>query len=345
MKPKKILFIGLGGAGQRHLRIFKEKLGADCRYTCYRATGATPLLNADFSVNETETLEKHYGLHCFAGLEEAFDDGPDLAVVSTPSALHFAAAMMAARRGVGIFVEKPFSHNLDGFDDFRATVLAKGLVFFISHQRRFHSLIQNSRRIIAGGEIGTPFSASFNVASYVPAWHAYEDFRKLYACSKDLGGGVLLTEIHELDLCNWFFGMPRAISCTGGTLAGIDMDVEDTAHVALDYPGLCVNVNLCFMQKHNRRDFFVAGTKGYLEWNQDGNTLTVEIYETGERRTLAEPGFTNDDMFSAQADHFLNHVTRADSAQTLEAARASLAMAVAAKESMTSGKSIPPLGP
>ena len=337
MKPGKILFVGLGGAGQRHLRVFKSLLGPETAFTAFRATRRTPLLNADFSVNAASGVEDHYGLKTFESLDSALDDGPDLAVISTPSALHLEAAQSAAERGIGVFVEKPFSHTLTGFEKFKDVVLANDLVFFISFQRRFHSLIQKARQIIADGKLGQVYSAVFNVASYVPAWHPYEDFRRLYACRRDLGGGVLLTEIHELDLCHWFFGLPRAVSCAGGTFCGVAMDVEDTAHVTLDYPGLVAAVNLCFMQKHARRDFFVAGTKGYLEWDQNGNRLTYEDYETGKTEKFAEPGAANDDMFIAQAEHFLKTVTAGDGPRQLEIARASLAMAVAAKQSMVVG--------
>lgn len=340
MRPKKILFIGLGGAGQRHLRIFKEMLGNDCQYTCFRSTRKTPLLNTDFSVNYSETLEQHYGLIAFDSLEAALDDGPDLAVISTPSALHFNAALMAAQKGVGVFIEKPFSNNLAGFDKFHETVVANKVPFFISYQRRHHDLICTAKKAISSSKLGDVFSAVFNVASNVPDWHAYEDYRDLYACRKDLGGGVLLTEIHELDLCHWFFGSPRTIFCSGGTLSGAPIDVEDTAHINLDYPGLSVNVNLCFMQRHNLRGFYLAGSKGYLEWNQSGNRLTIESYETGETQNLSQPDFGNEEMFIGQARHFLDHCSAADSLENLETARASLTMVEAAKQSMQTGSRV-----
>lgn len=51
------------------------------------------------------------------------------------------------------------------------------------------------------------------VNSYVPYWHKYEDFKNLYACKKSLGGWALFTESHEIDLCLYFFGMPKKIYC------------------------------------------------------------------------------------------------------------------------------------
>jgi predicted dehydrogenase len=44
-------------------------------------------------------------------------------VISTPSSLHYDVARKAAERKIHIFIEKPFSHNLDGFEEFKEIVL------------------------------------------------------------------------------------------------------------------------------------------------------------------------------------------------------------------------------
>jgi len=334
MSLNKFLFLGLGGAGQRHLRIFKNLLPPETKFTAYRSTKTTPLLNENFTINRLSSIEEFYELELFDSLNAAFDDGPDVVVISTPSSLHFEAAKMAADRGIGVFVEKPFSHNLVGFNEFANSIRSNDVPFFISYQRRFHPLIQKAQQAISSGQIGRPFSAIFNVASYVPDWHGYEDFRNLYACRKDLGGGVLLTEIHEFDLCYWFFGQPNTVNCIGGSISGFDLEVEDTAHVLLGYPKLSVSVNLSFMQKHSRRDFQIAGTQGYLEWDQDGNRLGIYSYETGDIDDSEDPAFSNDDMFVAQAKYFLDNYSNLNTSELLEQSRASLAIVEASKLSM-----------
>ena len=51
--------------------------------------------------------------------------------------------------------------------------------------------------------LGTIYNASINVNSYMPNWHKYENYKDLYASNKNLGGGVILTECHEIDLMNF----------------------------------------------------------------------------------------------------------------------------------------------
>ena len=49
------------------------------------------------------------------------------------------------------------------------------------------------------------------LSSYVPEWHKYENHKELYACNKDLGGEVILTECHEIDILSNIFGEPLDI--------------------------------------------------------------------------------------------------------------------------------------
>jgi len=110
----KVLFVGLGGAGQRHLRILRQLLPEGTAFTAYRRTGRTPFLRPDFTVHEGNNLESAYNLKIFDSLESAFDDRPDLTVVSTPSSCHREPMMMAMEAGSGVLVEKPWAEIFRG---------------------------------------------------------------------------------------------------------------------------------------------------------------------------------------------------------------------------------------
>ena len=59
---KRILFIGLGGAGQRHLRLFRQNTTNKTELIAFRKTSKTPVLNPDFTINQTDSLEELYGV-------------------------------------------------------------------------------------------------------------------------------------------------------------------------------------------------------------------------------------------------------------------------------------------
>ncbi len=340
MIPDRVLFVGLGGAGQRHLRILRARL-PHARFTSFRRTGATPVLNPDFTVAAGKTLENEYGLVPVTSLEAGLAEKPDLVVISTPSALHLDPMLAAARHGCGILVEKPWSHSLDGFGDFRRAVEASAAPFRLSFQRRHHPLLKRIKDLLEQNRLGRIIAARFEVGSYVPVWHGYEDWRSLYAVRPELGGGVLLTEIHEIDLAHWFFGNPNHVFCTGGNFGPEKLEVEDTAQLTLDYGGFSAQLSLCFMQKKPRRGLEISGTDGFLAWNQDGNRLTFTDYASGKAEEWAEPAMTNDSMFEAQADALLADFNAGGNDEHLRAAWASQAIVAAARRSMSEKRAIP----
>ncbi len=338
-QPDRVLFVGLGGAGQRHLRVLRSRL-PQARFTAFRSRRTTPTLNPDFTVAHGQSLEDQYGLTLVDSLDDGLAGRPDLVVVSTPSSLHLSPMLAAARQGAGLLVEKPWSCDLAGFSQFRQAVQASAAPFRLSFQRRFHPLIAKARSMIADGGLGRITHARFDVGSFVPVWHGYEDWRGLYAVRPELGGGVLLTEIHEIDLAHWFFGLPRRVFAVGGNFGPEPLEVEDTAHLTLDYGTFPVQISLCFMQKIPSRGFVVVGSQGMLSWTADGNRLS-HWDQDGRRQDWDDGGFTNDAMFEAQADALLADFSANGNDDALRSAWASQAIVAAARLSMSAGAAIP----
>jgi len=337
---KRILFIGLGGAGQRHLRLFKENSSDETELIAYRSRNQTPTLNPDFTVNSGNTLEELYGVKIYNSLDDAIDSSPDLAVIATPSSMHMKYAQLCANNGINIFVEKPLSDSHEGLNNLYKTILNKKIFFQVGFQRRYHPHLNEINNIIKSNGIGAITNSIMTVASYIPFWHPYEDFRDLYACRKELGGGVLLTEIHEFDLCIWYFGKPKSVTCVGGTYSKVGLDVEDTVHVTLNYVTFAVQVNLTFWQKHAERSIFIAGEDGSLFWNQDGNTLQIENYNNQDIEIKKSENFTNDLMFELQIQDIISNQSQDSSSTNLLNSSISLSIVLAAKKSMEENRTI-----
>jgi predicted dehydrogenase len=166
--PKTILHIGLGGAGQRHLRLIRQLLGKDLRHLAWRQTRTTPNLTASFQVDASVSIEENYGLEIMPDLQAAIAEKPDLAVIATPTSLHMAPAQALATAGVPMVIEKPLSHNMDGVPAFVSDIQDSGLSFAMVFQRRRHPLIARAQALIADGRLGAIVSAAFDVSSFVP---------------------------------------------------------------------------------------------------------------------------------------------------------------------------------
>ena len=93
------------------------------------------------------------------------------------------------------------------------------------------------------------------------------------------------------------------------------------------------------MQQHNRRELYIAGAKGYVEWNIEGNQLIFHDYRTNEKEVMTDSNLSNDDQFIAQADEFLDRIP-SKSVNELAKAQNSLLIVEAAKQSMKTGTEI-----
>jgi predicted dehydrogenase len=339
---KRILFIGLGGAGQRHLRLFKENLADEnVEFVAYRSTNKTPLLNPDFSVNQEESLESVYGIKVYDNLDEVLALKPDLAVISTPSSMHLKYAQLCAEKSIDVFVEKPLSNSTEGLQELKETVERNKVAIQVGLQRRFHPHFGRVHDVIKSESIGQILTVNFTVASYIPRWHPYEDYLELYACRKELGGGVLLTEIHEIDLAVWYFGIPSSVVCVGGTYSNVGMDVEDTVRLTLDYIKFSVQINLTFWQKHHERLFSICGENGYLSWNQDDDALTEEYFNKSDKDVVQKnPNPGNDAMFDSQIKSIINDLNFSVGMNSVNDSIATLEIVEAAKKSMKTGRVI-----
>ena len=300
---KRILFIGLGGAGQRHLRIISGIL-PNAELIAYRQLEKTPLLNPDFSVNSDSTLESKYKIGIYHDLNDAYKRKPDLVIISTPTSLHCEHIIRASNEGAAIIVEKPGSINHLEASKVSEILKKNNTRFLISFQRRFHPLVIKLKELLEKKGIDKINYIDVKVSSYVPAWHPYEDYKKLYACKSLLGGGVLLTESHEIDFIIWLFGLPDSVMSKISSRQELSLDVEDSALISLDYARFKVNIELDFMSKNRERSIDVtSGSESYF-LNLESQTLTF-INNEGAT-SIDEIIISNDSMFENQFNYFMN---------------------------------------
>jgi predicted dehydrogenase len=341
----KILMVGLGGVGQRHLRNLRALLGPDAEISAYRVLRAAPVLNDTLKVEPGPDLETKYNVTTFSSLDEALARKPTAVFISNPSSLHIPVALAAAEAGCDLFIEKPLSHSLEGIDQLAAIVERKGLVAMVGYQMRYHPCLQRVKSVIDSGQIGPVLAARAEVAAYMPAWHGYEDYRTSYASRADLGGGVILSQIHEIDYLAWLFGVPSRVFALGGHLSSLEIDVEDVASSLLrcDAGGRLIPVELHqdYLQRPGARTLRVVGEKGKII--ADIEALTVTTYdETGQISSHEHyADFKRNQLFIDELTEFLDCVSRRSAPSIpLAAGASSLATALALKQSLATGEAV-----
>jgi predicted dehydrogenase len=264
-----VCVVGLGSMGLQHLAAL-QRLGAG-RLGAVRRRGGPLCRPAELG-----------GVELHSGLEEALDRGYHAVVVATPSALHLESALPAARAGCHLYLEKPVSHSLEGVRELAAVAAAGRLVVQVGCQLRFEPGLELVRRWLGEGRLGRPVSARARMGSWLPDWHPWEDYRRGYAARAELGGGVLLTSIHELDYLHWLLGPLAPLAAAGGRSGALEVDVEDHLEALLAaHQGGPVSLGLDFLARPPVRRLEVLGTAGRARW--DFLAGSAELWQEGRR--------------------------------------------------------------
>ncbi|HEY1534615.1 MAG TPA: Gfo/Idh/MocA family oxidoreductase, partial [Polyangiaceae bacterium] len=232
---RRCLFVGLGGIGQRHLRNLRGLLGESVQVSAYRVRRELQTLDDTLQVVPGVDLEQEYGVEVCSDIEQALATKPDAVFITNPSSLHVPIAMHAARAGCHLFIEKPLSHSLAQISELVTLCEQKRLVTCVAYQLRYHPGFVRLRELLEAGVLGRVLSVRAEVGEYLPGFHPYEDYRRMYAAKSELGGGVTLSQIHELDYLCALFGAPRRVFSMGGHVSSLEVDVDDLALSLLEF--------------------------------------------------------------------------------------------------------------
>jgi predicted dehydrogenase len=324
----RFLICGLGSIGRRHLWSLRALGQEDI---VLLRTGKSTLPDDELA-----------GLPVERDLEAALKRWrPDGVVIATPTALHLEAAFPAARAGCHLLLEKPISHSMVEVAELQAMVAKSGSRVLVGFQFRFHPGLQAIKQLLEQGAIGRPTSVRVNWGEYLPGWHPWEDYRGSYSARSDLGGGVVLTLCHPLDYLSWLFGRPDRLWAHLAHLSELDLDVEDTADIAMTYAtGVTASVHLDYIQRPPEHSLMITGTQGTIHW--DGLAGKVRVYgaETETWKEIPMPsGFERNTLFQDEMRHFLQVVAgQAMPVCTLEGGVFALSLCLASKESSSTGR-------
>lgn len=344
MKINKILFIGLGGIGQRHLRNLSTKFGTDMISLAYRVRNLNQTVTPTLTIDENVNFIEKYSVKVYADLNDALSEKPNIAFICNPTSLHIDSCLAVARSGCDFFVEKPLSHSTEGVEELIAVCESKNLIGLVGYQLRFHPCYELFKKLVLQGTIGNLLSVHAKVGEYMPHWHKYEDYRQMYASRKNLGGGVVLSQIHEIDYLYDLLGMPNRVAASGGHLSSLEIDVEDVviALLEMNFGGnvLPVSLHMDFIQRPPSRNCEIIGESGKI--TMDLSELKVVVEKYGEEKEIHDfGGFERNDLFIKEIDHFFDCITnRSQPNITIRDGANSLKIALAIKESMVTGETI-----
>jgi len=326
-----VLIAGYGSIGKRHLENFLQF--KDIQLTVYTKR------------NDLQLLKKK-GIKVSSSLTECLKENQDVGVVTNETSLHIPTAIKLAEEGLDLFLEKPLSNSLKGVEKLRAIVKKKKLITQMGCNLRFLPCIKKIKSLIEQEKIGKIISAQVQNCSYLPDFHRWEDYRKSYAARKDLGGGVILTQIHEIDYMYWFFQEVENVVSMSGKFSALDVTAEDYMSSLLQFKNKIIGeLHMDYFQRPSFRSCKIRGTKGEIYWNSDNNCVNVFNMNKQKWETKFDDGFSHNlDTYSSYVEelkHFLKCVKhRKKTINDLEQGVATLKIALAIKKASKLMKSV-----
>ncbi len=204
--------IGIGFMGTMHSKTYQNhagaKLAAICDIDPVKLTGKAGVAGNIAGAEDPIEMD---GVETYADFDEMLAGANlDAVSITLPTYLHKEYTIKALNAGVNVMCEKPMALNLTECDEMMAAAEKAGKRLQIGHCLRFWPEYTKAKEIIDSGEYGKIRSVTFTRIAQTPTW-SWDNW--LMDGNKS-GGAMLDLHIHDSDLVQFFFGMPKAVYTT-----------------------------------------------------------------------------------------------------------------------------------
>ncbi len=244
---------------------------------------------------------------CVTDYDQLLHSAVECIIVCNPTSMHEEYLRRAVEAKKNVLLEKPAAIHSAGLTTLIDQPEQRAVTVGMVHQFRFDEGINQLRDYLQSGNLGEVLHVSALQGEHIADYHPDEDYRESYAARRELGGGVLLTQIHQVDLLNWLFGPFDSVYAVGGNSGRLQIDVEDHASYLLtNSSGVPVNGHVDYLSRPKTMKIRVSGTLGILEWDYYQAQFSLMQADETESKVLARWAFDRDLMFRRLLEDFFN---------------------------------------
>ncbi|MCK6066762.1 MULTISPECIES: Gfo/Idh/MocA family protein [Microbacterium] len=238
--------LGVGMMGRHHARVLREVDGIEL--VAIADPGGDPHGVAG-------------GLGILPDIDALMDAGIDIAVVAVPTRFHEEAALKLAAAGVHTLVEKPIAHTLDAGQRMVDAFENAGLVGAVGHIERFNPALQELRRRLEAGDLGSVYQIQTRRQGPFPSRIAD------VGVAKDLAS-------HDVDLTAW---VAQSVYTSVYAQTAVKSGREHEDMIAITgrlASGVIVNHLVNWLSPMKERVTVVTGEKGAFVADTSAGDLT-----------------------------------------------------------------------
>ena len=280
----KVLIVGLGSIAKKHIKALKA-------------------INNDFVIYALRTNNpavKIENIHNIYDYDDIVGIKPDFCIISNPSAAHFRTLENLVNLQLPLFIDKPIFTKIGTEEERLVSVIKENnLPNYVACNMRFLDSLNKIKNIIKNERIN---EVNVYCGSYLPDWRPGVDFKKVYSANKEMGGGVHLDLIHELDYLYWFFGKPLSNRAYFRNKSSLDISAFDYANYIWEYDDFTANVILNYYRIDAKRTLEILTSKyTYLV-----DLLTNSIYK--DNALIYQSKQEMSDTYETQLRFFIDRI-------------------------------------
>ncbi len=279
----KVLIVGLGSIARKHITAIKQ-LTENAEFFAWRFSRDSPTFENVINLFSEDEVKEH-----------TFD----FAIISNPTSEHKSSLSKLLELKIPLFIEKPLFEKIGEEEkEIVQRIEALKIPSYVACNLRFLECIQFIKKEIQGKRIN---EVNIYCGTYLPNWRPGEDFRKSYSANRDLGGGVHIDLIHELDYTYWLFGVPVKTDSQFSHSSSLNISAFDYANYRWQYEGFIATVILNYYRKDSKRSLEIVCEHGTYHVD----LLKNEVSFMGEKIFSSSQNIL--DTYQSQMDFFLKY--------------------------------------
>jgi len=268
----KVLLVGCGSIGKRHLENLNKLAEVSHIFVYSKAKHCLDSLKDKRKVSMVKFLHTVQ---------------VDLAVIANETYQHLDTALILAKKGIHLFIEKPLSHNLSvDLQRLKRIARLNKIKLGVGYNLRFLGALKFIKTKLSQNAIGDIYFVKIEVGQYLPFWRSERDYRVSYSASKKRGGGVSLDLSHEIDYMRYLFGDPRSWEVVKAKVSNLKIDSDDIFEGIYVYDNFICNVHMDYLQKNKKRIIRIEGEKGTIICDLINKRIIIDIL--GKKTTVSD---------------------------------------------------------
>jgi predicted dehydrogenase len=300
---KKFLQIGLGSMGKRRIRnLLANGIKKD------------QIFGFDLVAEKRKEAEEKYGIKVYDNFEKAVAEiKPDVYIISTPPDKHHQYFLAAASVKKHFFVEVTIVDT--GYDKLYK-LLDDSFVAAPSCTFRYFPAIKKIKEEVKRGTIGRILSFQYHLGQYLPDWHPWEDYKKVYYAQKETGGCREMFPYELIWLTDIIGAKVKKVGGVTAKVSDLEMTADDVYFAVLEFDNKVIgNIAIDLLARTPLRTLRLVGTEGVLDWEWLKYEIRIYQAKTKKWETLklekgkSEKGYVaTEDMYQEEIKIFLEAI-------------------------------------